>query len=156
ALAMYVVLPSAADGLATVEHTLDAATFARAVAALAPEPVALALPKFTASPPVMQLGKMLAALGMPLAFDRARADFSGMAAPRTSEEELVLDEVFHQTYVKTDEVGTVAAAATAAIMAVRSAMARPRAITVDRPFLFAIANTRTSEVIFLGRIVDPR
>ncbi|NIP96183.1 MAG: serpin family protein [Akkermansiaceae bacterium] len=58
-----------------------------------------------------------------------------------------------------DEKGTEAAAATAVVMAERTSLPRPEKpieVRVDRPFLFAIMDTRSQSALFLGRVTDPR
>ena len=57
-----------------------------------------------------------------------------------------------------DEKGTEAAAATAVVMTFRSLPRpeKPIEVRLDRPFLYAIVDTRTQTALFLGRIVDPR
>ena len=67
---------------------------------------------------------------------------------------LLPTDVVHQAVVSVDEKGTVAAAATAMMMA-GGAPAEPLEFTVDRPFLFVIADTTTGAPLFLGRVLDP-
>jgi len=116
--------------------------------------VALELPRFKTSfnanliPP-------FEALGMHLAFDRARADFSRMAARNP----LVISLIAHRAVIDVMEDGTEAAAATAVVVTVRSAARRPQEpepFRVDRPFLFSIVDKTSGAVLFAGRIVDPR
>ena len=87
---------------------------------------------------------------MPSAFNDL-ADFSGM----TGEKDLFISDIFHKAYVKVDEEGTEAAAATAVVMQVTSAPADPLQLTVDRPFLFLIRDHQTQSVLFMGRVVEP-
>ena len=98
----------------------------------------------------MQLRDDLTDLGMPLAFDRDRADFSGI----TTDARLFIDDVYHQTFLHVDEQGTEAAASTAVVMDEVSAGAG-RPLVIDRPFLFAIRDVPTGTVLFLGRVADP-
>jgi serpin B len=87
---------------------------------------------------------------MPTAFS-GDADFSGM----TDEERLFISNVIHQANIDVDEAGTEAAAATAVVLRPVSAPAVDLALTVDRPFVFALRDTRTGAVLFLGRVTDP-
>jgi serpin B len=98
----------------------------------------------------VELGPVLAALGMPTAFTDA-ADFSGI----TSQESLRISAVVHQANIDVDEKGTEAAAATAVVMRATAAPASVVTLTADRPFLFALRDTETGAVLFLGRIADP-
>lgn len=146
-LAMMVVVP---DDLASFAAGLDAATLGRIVTALADRQVRLALPRFSIETKA-SLADTLATLGMPLAFDPDRADFSAM----TSTEQLFIDKVVHQATIDVDEKGTEAAAATAVSMALRAAPLDTVTLRVDRPFLFALRDVPTGAVLFLGHVTDP-
>ncbi|MBB4905123.1 serpin family protein [Actinophytocola algeriensis] len=113
-----------------------------------PAPVALALPRFTTRS-AMDLTETLTAAGMPLAFSDA-ADFGGI----TDDAQLRIDSVQHKTFVRIDEKGTEAAAATGVDAHAVSAPV-VHTVTVDRPFLFVITDTATGAPLFLGRIADP-
>ena len=55
-----------------------------------------------------------------------------------------------------DESGTKAAAATAVVMKLTSAMPeQPLEVTVDRPFIFLIRDIQTGVILFVGRMVNP-
>lgn len=93
----------------------------------------------------------LSNLGMPTAFSN-RADFSGM----TGNKDLFISGVIHQAYVKVDEKGTEAAAATAVGMRVTSALPMPsRIFRADHPFIFLIQEKETGNILFIGRVTDP-
>jgi serpin B len=157
-LAMTIVLPRAEDGLAAVEAALDAQTFERWVGALADaNDLPVSLPKFRIEPgePVL-LGEHLRAMGIVRAFDSTQADFTAMANPANASERLFISEAYHKAFVEVDEQGTEAAAATAISM-VRGGRVEPvREFRADHPFLFAIRDTRTGMLLFLGRVADPR
>ncbi|MFZ2015450.1 MAG: serpin family protein [Nocardioides sp.] len=113
-------------------------------------PVLLSMPRWTfraASP----LTPPLQQLGMTLAFDPTRADFSAM----TADERLYVADALHQTFVAVDEQGTEAAAATAVVMGATSGQANPETLVLERPFLFAIHDTAHGTPLFVGRVADP-
>lgn len=96
----------------------------------------------------------LIAAGMPSAFDRTRADFSGIASgPR-----LAMDDVAHATFLRVDEEGTEAAAVTAVKIVVTAARIEPKVpeIVFDRPFLATLRDRASGAVLFFGRIADPK
>ena len=95
------------------------------------------------------LNETLKALGMPLAFDPEKADFSGMDGTRG----LSIADVVHKAFVSVDEEGTEAAAATAVIL--RTSLPPPAELVVDRPFLFLIRHNPTGTILFVGRVLDP-
>ncbi|MGE0551352.1 MAG: serpin family protein [Kofleriaceae bacterium] len=152
--AMLIVLPDAVDGLAKIETKLTAAKFASWRGKLASTMVAVALPKFTIDPPnPLALKPELAALGIKQAFDPKRADFTGM----TSEKPMSISEVFHKAFVKVDEKGTEAAAATAVVMTrAGAAPSQAEPFNADHPFLYFIVDNTSGLVLFMGRVADPR
>ncbi len=157
-LSMLVVLPKERDGLASVERRLSPELLTGWLDALAPQRVAVSLPKWTIEGSRVPLTSVLPELGMRLAFSRADADFSGMAQPPNPADELYISSAFHEAFVKVDEAGTEAAAATAVVMALRGAPPRPPAVTfdADHPFLFLIRHRPSGTLLFLGRVTDPR
>ncbi|MDP6929721.1 MAG: serpin family protein, partial [Planctomycetota bacterium] len=158
-LAMTIVLPKSKDGLGDLEQHLSIERIDRWVDGLGDEKVWVMLPKFEIDPTnPIALSKRLEALGMPLAFDRFHADFTGMANPPDAEDRLCIAEVFHKTFVKVDEKGTEAAAATAVSMeTLEGAIAEPpKTFHADHPFLFFIRDLRSHSILFMGRVADPR
>ena len=154
-LVMTVLLPKRADGLAALERGLDADALTALLERLdgADETrIDLMLPKLELRTGY-QLGDILAVLGMPRAFSNA-ADFSGI----TRAEQLAIDSVIHKTYLRVDEQGTEAAAATAveivAVSAPRPAPP-PHAFHADHPYLFLIRDRASGALLFMGRIVRP-
>ena len=150
ALAMTLLVPDAGR-LAEVESALAGGLFDTAVAELKPRDVKLGLPKFDIETKA-QLSKVMAALGMPTAFDPDTADFSAM----TNDLKLFIDLIVHQANITVDEKGTEAAAATAVVMVGTAAPSEPPVtLEIDRPFLVAVRDVPTGAVLFLGRIADP-
>jgi serpin B len=155
---MMILVPDEIEGLAAVEGALDAKKIDALARAMKPEWVWVALPKFEVNPgESLRLGEDLKALGMPLAFDRNLADFTGIANPPNPAQRLVIGEVFHKGFVKVDEKGTEAAAATA-VMGLETGASLgggPRPFQANRPFLFLIRDNASGLVLFLGRVSDP-
>ncbi len=107
------------------------------------------LPKFEIETKYF-LEDTLANMGMPTAFS-PDADFSGMTGRR----DLSISHVIHQAYVKVDEKGTEAAAATAVIF--EKSMPAPEIIfKADHPFIFIIQQRSTGNILFIGRVVEPK
>ncbi len=95
----------------------------------------------------IQLKEVLTALGMGIAFTDGEADFSNLADAR-----LVISEVKHKTYLKVDEAGTEAAAATSVGIVNTSA---PPSMLVNKPYLIAIRERLTGGLLFVGKIENP-
>ena len=119
------------------------------------------LPKFKVEPgEPLRLKDALLALGMPLAFDREKADFTGIHRFAKPEDRLLISNVFHKAFVDVNEAGAEAAAATAVSMARAGGappkLAEPVPFVVDHPFLFVLRDPQTGMVMFLGRVTEPK
>jgi serpin B len=113
--------------------------------------VDLEMPKFDFESDI-NANNPLIALGMGPAFDPDASDFSGIS----DIEDLMITDVLHKATITVDEEGTEAAAATAVIVGVTSAMPEdPISLLIDRPFLFLIRHQPTNTVLFMGRVVQP-
>ena len=115
----------------------------------------LHLPKFTIDPASsLGLKDHLVALGMRDAFNRDRADFTGIANPPKSEDRHSISQVFHKGFTRVDEKGTEAATATAVSMARAGGLpVQPRRFNADHPFAFMIRDNRSGLILFMGRVV---
>ncbi|MFO0809268.1 MAG: serpin family protein [Gemmataceae bacterium] len=151
-LEMVFVLPRDVDGLGKLEGTLSSESFTTYVGGLKPERVAVTLPRFKATAE-FNLNKTLEALGMAKAFSQTEADFSRM----TAGDPLHIQAVVHKAYVDVNEKGSEAAAATGVAIGVRSAAPSgpPKVFKADHPFLFAIRDSATGTLLFLGRYSQP-
>jgi serpin B len=147
-LSMVVLLPER-SGLGQLQPDLTAETLKEWTRGLRVQEVEVYLPKFTMTSK-FELGKVLAAMGMPLAFTQA-ADFSGM----TGNQDLFISQVVHKAYVDVNEEGTEAAAATGVQMRVTSMPMPAPVFRADRPFLFVIKDNVTGSILFIGRVVKP-
>jgi serpin B len=151
-LSAFLFLPDQVDGLSELETRLNDAALERWTAALQKRKVNVFLPrfKFTCQ---LSLSKVLQELGMPLAFNPSRADFSGMS----TQESLFISEVLHKAFVDVNEEGTEAAAATGIVISIKSAVSphEPVVFRADHPFLFLIVDNRTKSILFMGRVVNP-
>lgn len=138
---------------------LDAATWRSWADALdggEPGTVVVELPRFELEYE-RTLNDDLEALGMPDAFSDVEADFTrltpldlpaGQGPPW-----VYISEVKQKTFVKVDEQGTEAAAATSVAIGLTSA--GPPILRFDRPFLFAIRERISGAILFIGVIGDP-
>jgi serpin B len=154
-LSMVVLLPEEIDGLANLESKLTFQNLQRWMASVKQEDeVKVYLPKFKTNSQ-FQMADTLKAMGMELAFDTARADFSGMTGGR----DLFISEVIHKAFVDVNEEGTEAAAATGVVMAPTAAPIQepkePPVFRADHPFVFMIRDNRHGGILFLGRITNP-
>jgi serpin B len=143
-IAMDVILPT---DFKAFESALTNTQLNQIMGAMKQANIQLNLPKFTFGND-FSLKQALSALGMPLAFDVLRADFSGI----TDVESLYIQDAVHKAYVAVDEEGTEAAAAGAIMMGTTS---MPKTMAVDHPFIILIRDVQTGTILFLGRVMNP-
>ena len=146
--AMTIALPkgkTTADGLL---KTLNAKTWRQWSTPKSYEEGTVKFPRLKINSSV-ELSDALAALGMPLAFQR-NADFSNL----TSAKPVWISRVNHKTVVEVNEKGTEAAAATGMTM-MRGPAPKPFTFTANRPFLMSIQENHTGTILFLSRVTQP-
>jgi serpin B len=151
AASMFVFLPSKKMGLAALEAAFTWRHVERWAGALEEQEVKVFLPRFKLSCS-LKLNATLGALGMTDAFDMDRADFSGMGG---DPQDLYLAAVVQKARVEVNEEGTEAAAASAAVINVRSVPLPPVVFRADRPFIFLIIDNATQSILFCGRVENP-
>jgi serpin B len=158
-LSMLVLLPDRTDGLPDLEETLSAQMLRDCVARMGVREIKLFLPRFKLTWGTVDIRDQLTALGMALAFNPSKADFSGINGREPpNEEALFIANVFHKAFVEVNEEGTEAAAATAVGLTLGASLAEPPPVPIfraDHPFVFAIRDRKSGTVLFLGRIADP-
>jgi serpin B len=151
---MVVLLPAAGSSVDALRRQLTPQNWQSWSAAFAPAQGSLRLPRFKTEFEII-LNDALKNIGMDVAFDAQRADFSGM---RPTPPNLFISEVKHRSMIDVNEAGTEAAAVTSVSMGVTSAQPseeEPFEMIVDRPFLFAIEDTQTGALLFQGIIRQP-
>jgi serpin B len=130
--------------------------------------VILKMPKFEFEKSI-ELVKPMQDLGMATAFksfDSERPDencgitlrpefanFSGIDETYC----LFVSAIFHKAFVKVEEKGTEAAAATVGVVGVTgvSVPLLPIELTINRPFIFLIRDNYTGSILFVGRVFNP-
>ena len=145
-----IVVPDAGK-FTVVESAFNAGELGKARNASIPPEVKLLMPKFTFES-AFNLGEALKNLGMKDAFDKNNADFSGMDGTRN----IYISQVVHKTFIKVNEKGTEAAAATGVQFKNVVNPIRIVDLKIDRPFIFFILDKQSGALLFMGRLVDPR
>lgn len=146
---MMIILPKNYRKLKWVERFLSVKCMERYENKKEKYKVNLSVPKFKMGSE-FNLKEVFQALGMQDAF-AGSADFSGM----TEETRLFIDEVIHKAVIDVNEAGTEAAAATAVVMRKTSVLMESVTFKADRPFIYAIRNTRDGTIYFLGKVTNP-
>jgi serine protease inhibitor len=151
---MTIVLPAGFDTIESFVESLSETTWNTIIGSLpkSDSEIDIRMPKFKLGY-AKELNDVLKALGMEVAFERSRADFSGMYnKEQTSGENLFISTVDHKAVIEVNEEGSTAAAATSVGMGRTSV--KPE-IIVDRPFVFAIRENHTGTIVFIGKCVEP-
>jgi len=156
-LSMLVLLPKN-DDLEKLENSLSLKNIESWKKGLENQRVKVYFPKFKFETKYFMKDD-LTSMGMPTAFTWPDADFTGMTGDIPQEDRLYIGFVIHQAYVEVDEKGTEAAAATAVGMLTGAAPGFVEQIPVflaDHPFIFIIQHKETGNILFMGRVSDPR
>ena len=109
------------------------------------------IPKFEAECS-FDLKDRLISLGMKDAFDQNNADFSRIGSSTNGN--IYVNGVVHKTYIKVDEKGTKAGAATAVIFGENSADLDFKEVYLDRPFVYMLIDLETNIPFFIGVMSD--
>ena len=153
-MAMVILLPDNGK-FREFERSLDVALVSASMADVRYTEIELTMPKFKLESN-FRLADALTAMGMPNAFDRDTADFSGTNGRSCPAAKcLYISNVYHKAFVSVDEEGTEAAAATAVVEKEIMGGGDPVKVTVDRPFILLIRDQKTGTVLFAGRVLTP-
>ena len=151
-ISMLIFLPKKSFNISDIVEYLNETTFYNIIDSMSEKKVDIYLPRFEIKTPMYELNKHLVNLGMPTAFS-ANADFSGIDGIG----ELSISQVLHKAFIKVDENGTEAAAATAVmfVTAVNGDSNSRIIFDCDHPFLFMIYHKQSNTILFMGSIVNP-
>ena len=108
------------------------------------------IPKFESNSS-LSLVDVFKNLGVNDAFNSDYADFSKLGT--YNEKNIVIGNILHDTYIKVDEKGTKAGAATVVEMAAEGAIENeepPKYVRLDRPFMYMLIDNTTGIPIFMG------
>ena len=151
---MVVFLPRAGQSIDVARSALQPDALGTWVDRMRPREVAVSLPKFELRSSYKKLAVVLQRMGLKRSFDPVRSDFSGVNG---GSEQMLLGPIVHKTFLKVEEEGAEAAAATGLMKyAGRINRDLPAVFTADRPFVLAIRDSRNSSLLFVGQVTDPR
>jgi serpin B len=151
-LSMLIILPMSMTGIENLEKSLTSSVLKNVVNHLKETKVSLFLPIFEMHYS-LSMRPLLSAMGMPLPFSN-KADFSKMVIRNVS-----IGNIFHKAFVKVNEKGTEAAAATAVgmftVAQVRRSKPSYELFKADHPFLVFIRDHVNGVTLFAGRLYSP-
>ena len=115
--------------------------------------VIAALPKFETEYKV-EMSDILKNMGMSNAFNSTLADFSKLG--HSTQGNIYISRVIHQTYIKVDGKGTKAGAATVIEVAEGEPMeiVPPKEVILDRPFVYMLIDCETNIPFFIGTLMS--
>jgi serpin B len=148
---MMILLPRIPGDIDALIAELTPEKWSAWVSSFSKHAVNLSLPKFTMQYD-LTMNDVLTALGMGVAFSDD-ADFTRMHKLGG----LKITKVKHKSFVQVDEEGTEAAAVTSVEIGVVSVGGGGTVLTmrVDHPFVFAIRETHSGAILFIGKVVAP-
>jgi serpin B len=154
-LAAYVLLPEEKFGLRKLADRITGKSWKSWLSRLSRSRGRIVLPRFELTYE-KELNEPLKDLGMELAFDRTRADLTGIIDLPT--QNAYISKVRHKTLLEVTERGTKAAGATSVKVGLTSLGPSEDSfkMVVDHPFLFAIRDEKSGALLFLGNIRNPR
>lgn len=150
-VAMHIFLPAKGTSIAEFQKQLSSENWEAWMSQYGEAEGDVMLPRFRVEYET-ELNSALKAQGMGIAFDQNRADFSRMF--QSAHGNAFISKVKHKAFADVNEEGTEAAATTSAEVAL-TAMAVPTKrfhLVADHPFFFAIRDTRTGALLFVGSV----
>ena len=147
---MMLILPTQENDLNDVMNQINESNWQIWQASLGQSDGMIQLPKFTMELR-FSLNEILKTMGMDIAFDPYRANFSKI----NKDAELYISDVLHKTFVEVNEEGTEAAAVTSVTVGVTSIGGGGFVMRLDRPFLFFIHENRSQTILFMGKVLNP-
>ncbi|XP_051930350.1 antithrombin-III [Hippocampus zosterae] len=151
-LGLTLLLPDQGRSLAQVEAELDLPTLNAWLERMAETRVSVHLPRFRLEDGV-RLKEALAALGLRDIFSPQNASLPGLLDG--SGGGVFISDAFHQTFLEVNELGSEAAASSAAVASGRSVELDAEVLRADRPFLLLIREKSVGAVLFAGRVASP-
>ena len=149
--ALLAILPDKGIALDEYIKTFDENTIPDLLSRGTTTDVSLTFPKFKTTGE-FELKDALKTIGLGIAFDKYKAEFSKMGIIN---EKLYISSVKHKTFLQVDELGTEAGAVTDVAIKAGGIPMDIQTLVFNRPFVYAIIDTRTSLPLFLGTMENP-
>lgn len=145
---MVVILPKEKKGLQKLEEELDNDNYELWLSKMEWKQIDVFLPKFE-NEETVDLKDILSKMGMEIAFSD-NADFSKM----TGKKDLKISQVIHKSFIKVEESGVEASAATAVVMNRKSSLTpeNDAVFKANHPFIYLIKENNSETILFLGAV----
>ena len=146
-LSMFIILPDEVDGAPMVLKNYSDFNHENCKEQLRPTVAKILIPKFEIETEY-KMKRTVTEMGMNNLFTPKKANLSGIS----KQGQLHVDEVYHKAFIKVDEDGTEAAAASGSVINMESS---GKYFNANRPFLFKIVEKKFGNVVFEGFVADP-
>lgn len=157
-LSMIILLPDKSLTLTRLNNMLTSAFWKEILEGMKRSYVRVRVPRWTIEFEAL-LNDPLMTMGIKSAFDKQKANFSGISDQSDPSDRLFITGVLQKTFIEVNEEGTEAAAVTSIPRNVttgcRSKPPSPFDFCADHPFLYAITDRMTGEILFIGALYDP-
>lgn len=144
------LLPNKNTTLQSVLDELAGGGFQHLLSNANRELVNVMIPKFSVES-AQDLQDILRAMGITDVFDDAQADFSPMG--RMEQGNLYINQLIHNTNLVVDKIGTYGGATT--VGTVFGSVGAEKDIELSRPFIYAVLDCVSGEIIFIGIYANP-
>ncbi|CAK1593799.1 unnamed protein product [Parnassius mnemosyne] len=144
---MFLLVPHDQDGVFALIRDLPYMNLPQISSIMEPNDVRLLMPKFTIDYNE-DMAETLQAMKINSLFS-GNVDLSGMFNGSSPQ----VNNIFHKVHISVDEYGTVAAAASSAM--VIPLIENGVQIRVDRPFVFFIIDNKLGSILFEGKVEEP-
>ena len=149
-LDMIIILPNEKSSLNAVEEKMKTVDMTLALSEFFDgENVRTTIPKFKVES-TLELNEPMKRIGVNDVFDIGSADLSGISGTK----DLYVSLIVQKAFIEVNEEGAEAAAATGAVMMMRSMVIEPE-FKCNRPFYYMIRERSSGLVLFSGRIINP-
>jgi len=146
-LSMFIILPDEVDGAPRVLKNYSDFNHENCKEQLRPIEAEILIPKFEIEAEY-KMKRTVTKMGMNDLFTPNKANLSGIS----KQGQLYVDEIYHKAFIKVDEDGTEAAAASGAVINMESL---GKYFNANHPFLFKIVENKFGNVVFEGYLVNP-
>ncbi|SHF07644.1 serpin B [Fodinibius roseus] len=149
--AMTLVLPDEEVGLESWVQDLNREQWRELTGGFNRVTLMMDLPRFETAYEIEDFKEVLQDMGITAAFEPAKSDFSGI---NPEHDDLHISDTRHKTFIRVNEEGTEAAAATSVEIGLVSMPASVQ-ISFDRPFFYVIREVESETILFMGTMTDP-
>ncbi|XP_024124091.1 protein Z-dependent protease inhibitor [Oryzias melastigma] len=145
-VSMLILLPNENTDYTMIDDEISATMFLNWISKLEKRKLEVRMPRFHLEQSYL-LHNILPNMGLKSLFTDS-ADLTKLS----KNEDLTLSEVLHKAVIEVDEVGTTAAASTAAHITTHSLSMQ---FFINRPFFCFIYHEETKSLLFMGRVINP-